>query len=144
MKSGMPPFVGTEDALTEKIIGVFYEVYNELGFGFLESVYCRSLALALEQSGLRVASEVPIAVSFRGELVGSFRADLVVEDKVVLELKTAEMVSKAHIAQLNHYLRACECEVGLVLNFGEAARFRRVEFRNERKQALSRPVLIPS
>ena len=66
MKSSMPPFVGTEDVLTERIIGVFYEVYNELGFGFLESVYARSMGLALGQAGLDVASEVAIPVSFGG------------------------------------------------------------------------------
>ncbi len=144
MEGGMPPFVGLEDALTKRIIGVFYEVCNELGYGFVESVYSRSMALALEQSGLRVASEVAVPVCFRGESVGTYRADLVVEDRVVLELKTAEQISSAHVAQLTHYLRATTFEVGLVLNFGPDARFRRVEFKNERKKLLSRTRLIPS
>ena len=73
-------------------------------------------------------------VSFRGELVGVFRADLVVERRVLLELKTAEEISKAHEAQLTHYLRACSVEVGIILNFGPVAKLRRVEFRNERKR----------
>ncbi len=137
-------FVGLEAALTERIIKVYYEVYNELGFGFLESVYSRSMAIALAQSGLAVESEVWIPVTFRGEAVGSFRADMIVERKVILELKTADAISKAHEAQLTHYLRSTEFEVGLVLNFGETARFRRVEFRNERKRLFPGSALIPS
>jgi GxxExxY protein len=93
---------------------------------------------------LEVDSEVAIPVSFRGELVGSFRADLVVEGKVVLELKTAEQISRAHEAQLTHYRRASAMEVGLILNFGESPKFRRIEFKNERKRTLGRPALIPS
>jgi GxxExxY protein len=131
------PFVGTEDDLTERIIKVYYTVYNELGFGFLESVYCRALAIALEQSGLTVASEVAVPVSFRGVLVGSFRADLVVERKVILEAKTCDQILKAHEAQLLHYLRASTIEIGLILNFGETPRFRRMEFRNDRKRGVS-------
>ncbi len=69
-------FSGRNDSLTEKIIGVFYEVYNELGFGFLESVYREAMRIALGQAGLRVEAEVPIPVSFRGSLVGVFRAEL--------------------------------------------------------------------
>ena len=130
------PFVGSEDALTEQIIKIYYEVYNELGFGFLESVYCRAMAIALEQRGLDVASEVAIPVSFRGVLVGSFRADLMVERKVIVEAKTCDQVLKAHEAQLLHYLRASTIEVGLVLIFGEVPRFRRLEFRNERKRLM--------
>lgn len=80
-----------------------------------------------------MASEVLVPVAFRGVLVGSYRADLVVKRKVILEVKTAEQISKAHEAQMNHYLRASEMELGLILNFGETAKFRRVEFRKERK-----------
>jgi GxxExxY protein len=78
---------GKHDDLTQKIIGVFYDVYNELGPGFLESVYRESMRLALAQAGLIVRSEVPVPVSFRGELVGVFRADLVVNNAVLIELK---------------------------------------------------------
>ena len=137
-------FEGIEDALTERIISVFYEVYNELGFRFVESVYGRAMGMALAQSGLAVASEVAIPVSFRGELIGSFRADLVVERRVVLELKIADHIGKPHEAQLTHYLRASMFEVGLILNFGESPRFRRVEFRNERKRKFPGSALIPS
>src|SRR5260370_5630363 len=82
--------------LTEKIIQVFYEVYNELGHGFLESVYRNAMEIGLRQSGLSVTSELPIAVWFRGEDVGDFRADLIVQELVLLELKTAESISKSH------------------------------------------------
>jgi GxxExxY protein len=132
-----PEFPRANDPLTEKIIGVFYEVYNELGFGFLESVYQEAMLIALRQAGLRVSAEVPVPVSFRGSLVGVFRADLVVEERVIVELKTSEGISKMHEAQVLHYLRASAMEVGLVMNFGPDARFRRLEMRNTRKKRIS-------
>jgi GxxExxY protein len=141
---GKSAFVGTEDALTERIIGVFYQVFNELGYGFAESVYCRAMAIALTQSGLQVGSEVAVPVSFRGENVGVFRCDLMVERKIILELKIADQISKAYEAQLLHYLKASPVEVGLILSFGETPKFRRMEFRNDRKQAGVGSVLIPS
>src|SRR5882724_10946975 len=85
--------------LTDLIIAVFYEVYNELGFGFLESVYRKSLCLALLQKGVSVEQEVPVAVFFRGQNVGDFRADLVVNRTILLELKTAEQIIAAHESQ---------------------------------------------
>lgn len=121
-------------ALTEMIIGVFYNVYNELGFGFLESVYRKALHLALQEKGLVVAAEVPVPVFFRGVNVGDFRADLVVNNCVLLELKTAETIAIAHEAQLLNYLRATSLEVGLILNFGPKAQVRRLLFDNDRKQ----------
>ena len=115
---------------------MFYEVYNELGFGFLESVYREAMRIALAEAGFRVEAEVPVPVSFRGTLVGVFRADMVVDGKIIVELKTAESISKAHEAQVLHYLRASEVEVGLVMNFGAVARFRRIEMRNNRKKRM--------
>jgi GxxExxY protein len=129
-------FSGRNDLLTEKIIGVFYDVFNELGFGFLESIYREAMRIALEQAGLAVEAEVPVPVSFRGRLVGVFRADLVVDGRVVLELKTAESISKAHEAQLLHYLRASTMEIGLVMNFKPDARFRRLVLQNARKKRM--------
>ena len=129
-------FSGANDPLTERIIRVFYEVYNELGFGFLESVYREAMRIALKEAGLRVEAEVPVPVSFRGTLVGVFRADIVVDGRIILELKTADSISKAHEAQVLHYLRASEVEVGLVMNFGAVARFRRIEMRNNRKKRM--------
>jgi GxxExxY protein len=121
--------------LTETIIGVFFDVYNELGFGFLESVYRTSLQFALREKNLKVDAEVAVPVFFRGINVGDFRADLVVNDCVLLELKTAETIIIAHEAQVLNYLRATALEIGLILNFGPKAQVRRLLFDNDRKQA---------
>ena len=120
--------------LTRKIIGVFYDVYNELGHGFLESVYQAAMLIALSEAGLRVETQVPIAVYFRGNRVGDFRADLMVESAVLLELKAARAPDPSHEAQLLNYLRATEIEVGLLLNFGVKPEFKRLAFDNERKR----------
>ncbi len=118
---------------TEKIIGVFYDVYNELGHGFLESVYLESMAIALREAGMPVVQQAPIAVYFHGHLVGEFRADLLVEDKVIVELKAGRAIEPAHEAQLMNYLRATRIEVGLLMNFGPKAEFKRFIFDNDRK-----------
>src|ERR1041385_4554477 len=120
--------------LTETIIGVFYDVYNELGFGILESVYRKSLQLALREKELKVEAEVAEPVFFRGINVGDFRADLVVDDCILLELKTAESIIIAHEAQTLNYLRATALEIELILNFGPKAQVRRLLFDNDRKQ----------
>jgi GxxExxY protein len=120
--------------LTDIIIGVFYDVYNELGFGFLESVYRNALKLALIEKGLAVEAEKAISVYFRGMRVGDFRADLIVNGLVLLELKTAEAIAMAHEAQVLNYLRSTDLELGLILNFGPKPQVRRLLFDNERKQ----------
>lgn len=125
-----------DGALTKKILVSFYEVYNELGRGFLESVYQTSLARALTDLGLRVGVEVPINVFFRGRIVGRFYADLVVENRVVIEVKAVGTLHGAHEAQLQHYLRATEMEVGLLLNFGAAPQVKRIIFSNDRKRSV--------
>ena len=119
--------------LTRNIIGVFYDVYNELGAGFLESVYQKSLALALESAGFKVCSRVDIPVWFRGQQVGQFEADLLVENCVLLELKAARALDPAHEAQLLNYLRATNIEVGLLLNFGPRPVIKRLAYDNVRK-----------
>ena len=119
--------------LTEKIIGTFYEVYNQLGFGFLESVYQKAMIIALKQTGFEAIAEAPIRVSFRGHEVGSFYADLLVEKRVILELKAARAIESAHEAQILNYLRASDVEVGLLLNFGPRPQVRRLIFDNLRK-----------
>jgi GxxExxY protein len=118
---------------TDKIIRVFYEVYNELGHGFLESVYQKSLVIALNSAGLCVCSPVEIPVWFRGARVGSFEADVLVENCVLLELKVAHCLSLTHRAQLLNYLKATDIEVGLLLNFGLKPEFKRLVFDNSRK-----------
>jgi GxxExxY protein len=121
-------------SLTDKIIGVFYDVYNELGHGFLESTYAAALAFALRENGLNVAQEVPVPVWFRGLVVGQYYADLIVDGTVLLELKAARSIESAHEVQLLHYLRTTEIEVGLLLNFGLRPQFRRLVFDNDRKK----------
>jgi GxxExxY protein len=131
---------GKHDDLTQKIIGVFYDVYNELGCGFLESVYREAMRIALGQAGLKVQTEVPIPVRFRGELVGVFRADLVVNDVVLVELKACEALVREHESQTLHYLRATEIEVALLMNFGSKPRFKRLVMDNELKKPKEKSV----
>lgn len=114
-----------ESGLTEHVIGVFYAVYNELGAGFLESVYENALALALRESGMQIAQQTPLAVDFRGHTVGEFRADLIVEGRLVLEIKSVDRLALCHEAQLINYLKASGIRVGLLLNFGPRAEFKR-------------------
>ncbi len=119
--------------ITDTIIGVFYDVYNDLGFGFLESVYCNALRIALLEKGIAVEHEVPVAVLFRGRNVGDFRADLVVNSVILLELKTAAAIVAAHESQVINYLRATSLELGLILNFGPKPQVRRLLLDNVRK-----------
>lgn len=106
------------EGLTKTIIGCAFEVINELGAGFLESVYHNGLRLALEQKSLTVACQHPIAVMFRGQCVGDFYADLLVEGVVVVEIKAAKALAPEHQAQIINYLKATGLEVGLLINFG--------------------------
>ena len=122
--------------LTDKIIGTFFEVYNELGFGFLESVYEEAMKIALEAKRLKVEQQVPVLVWFRGRKIGHFEADLLINDLIIIELKSVRAIDDAHIVQLLNYLRATEIEVGLVLNFGHKAEFKRKAFDNIRKKRL--------
>src|SRR5579871_5775638 len=131
---------GKHDELTERIIGVFYEVYNELGYGFLESVYREAMRLALMQGGLRVNTEVPVPVSFRGSVVGVFRADLIVNEAVLVELKACDQMVRQHESQTMHYLRATPIEVGLLMNFGPSPRFKRFVMDNELKKPIHKSV----
>jgi GxxExxY protein len=127
--------------ITQKIIGVFYEVYNELGHGFLESVYEKSLEVALNSMNLKVCRQIEIPVRFRGHKVGDFSADMLVEDCVLLELKAARSLDSSHTAQLLNYLRATDIEVGLLLNFGLKPEFKRLLFDNPRKTIRENPCL---
>jgi GxxExxY protein len=119
--------------ITREIIGVFFAVYNELGGGFLESVYVESLAIALSQVGLPVEREKPLTVRFRGEVVGKFRADLIVGEAVLVEVKACSKLNSVHEAQTLNYLRATSLEVGLLVNFGLRPQFRRLLYDNPRK-----------
>ncbi len=106
------------EELTEKIIGCAYKVYNQMGFGFLESVYEKCLLIELRKAGLSAESQIPIKVFYDGESVGEFAADILVEGVVILELKSVRRVIQAHEVQLVNYLTATNKEVGLILNFG--------------------------
>ncbi len=119
--------------VTDKIIRVYYDVYNELGHGFLEAVYERAMDIALVEAGLTVEHQVSVPVWFSGQMMGDFRPDLVVNRAVVVELKAARTLDSAHEAQLLHYLRATEFEVGLLLNFGHKPQFKRLILDNNRK-----------
>jgi GxxExxY protein len=125
------------EQLTGKIIEVFYEVYNELGHGFLESVYENAMRLALTEAGFFVPPKKELNVWFRGVIVGTFEPDITVENLVILELKSARAIDPAHEAQLLNYLRATEVEVGLLFNFGPKPDFKRMVFDNERKKVKS-------
>jgi len=107
-----------EEALTEKIIGCAYEVYNSLGSGFLESVYHNALLIALEEQCLDVKSEYPIKVLFKDKIVGNFYADLLVEDKIIIEIKAVDCLAKIHEVQIVNYLKSTGLDVGLLINFG--------------------------
>ncbi len=125
--------------ITEKIIRVFYEVYNELGQGFLESVYEKAMMIALSEAGLAVAEQQPITVRFRGEIVGEFRADLLVNNLIIVELKAARTIESAFAAQVLNYLRATDIEIGLLMNFGPQPEFKRFIYDNERKKERPMP-----
>jgi GxxExxY protein len=140
MSASEQPVRGKHDDLTKTIIGVFYDVYNELGSGFLELVYRESMRLALAQTGLKVQAEVPIPVKFRGEVVGVFRADLIVNDAVLVELKACDALVREHESQTLHYLRATEIEVALLMNFGTAPKFKRLVMDNEAKRSREKSV----
>jgi GxxExxY protein len=117
--------------VTERIIGCFFEVYNRLGFGFLEKVYEHALMIELAANGLPARSQQPVKVHYKGQLVGDYYADIVVDDKVILELKAVEYVIEEHELQLINYLKATELEVGLLLNFGKKPEIRRKIYNND-------------
>jgi len=111
--------------ITQVVIGCAFEVMKELGAGFLESVYEKALLLVLRQKELSAVAQHPIKVKFRGETVGEFFADLLVENKVVVELKSVKAIAPEHQAQVINYLNATGIEVGLLINFGNP----RLEYR---------------
>ena len=119
--------------LTGKIIKAFHNVYNELGYGFLEKVYERSMLIELRTLGLACDPQVPINVYYGDEKVGEYFADILVENKVILELKAAETIREEHEAQLLNYLRATDVELGLLLNFGKKPEHKRKLFENRLK-----------
>ena len=128
---------GNDELIPQELVDIvlkqFYRVYNDLGYGFLERVYQNALYFALVEQGLKCETEKPIKVYHDGHVVGDYRADILVEDCVILELKACEELNPAHEAQLINYLKATEIEVGYLLNFGKKAKFSRKVFSNKRK-----------
>lgn len=120
--------------LTDKIIDAFFEVYIELGYGYLEKVYQNSLFLELIVRGHKVEAHKEIKIYYKGREVGIYYADLVVDDLVILELKAADAINEAHQAQLLNYLRGTDKEIGYVLNFGPKPAFSRKIYTNDRKK----------
>ena len=118
--------------LTQQVIGGFYDVYNELGAGFVESVYTRALQIALAARGIAAEREAPLRVRYREIVVGDFRADLLVQQLVIVELKTCDKIQPPHERQLRNYLRASGLSVGLILNVGDTPGVKRLIWTAER------------
>ena len=116
------------EELTSKIISAFYEVHNTLGFGFLEQVYKNALFMELQERGLKCECEKELKVYYKNKVVGTYRADIVVEDIVILELKVVSSLRLEHEWQLINYLKATDLQVGLLLNFGLKAEMKRKIF----------------
>lgn len=119
--------------LTENIIKIYYKVYNTLGYGFLEKIYEKSMMIEFRKAGIPAASQSPIVVVYEGELVGEHSADILVDNKVIVELKAVKSLIQDYHAQLLNYLKATDIEVGLLLNFGPRPEISRKVFDNYRK-----------
>lgn len=130
-------FVGRRSDLTGKILGAFFQVQKELGFGFSEKVYQGAMEVLLLDMGFQVGRQQDINVYFRGRVVAEFKADLIVNGLALIELKSVDKLIDAHSAQLLNYLKATEIEVGLLLNFGREAEFRRKIYDNPKKGSLT-------
>ena len=122
--------------ITDDILKVYYDIYNQLGYGFLERVYQNAMYFELKEKGYQVEAQTPIKVYLKGQLIGEYYSDLLIENKVIIELKACEVLMNVHVAQLMNYLKATEIEVGLLLNFGEEAEFKRIIYTNDRKNNL--------
>lgn len=120
--------------LSRKIIRSFYDVYNELGTGFLESVYENAMCFVLQNTGLKVRKQYPLKVYFRGNLVDNYKADLIVENKILIELKAVSTMLSEHEAQIINYLKATEINFGLLMNFGDGPEFKRFAFEHKRNK----------
>jgi GxxExxY protein len=120
--------------LTKNIIGVYYDVYNELGYGFLEKVYHKAMLIELHKRGYVIESEKKLNVYYKNEIVGEYVPDIIINESVIVELKCVEYLIETHENQLLNYLKATNCEVGLILNFGKDPQFLRKIFTNDLKK----------
>lgn len=121
--------------LTDKIIGCAYKVYNELGAGFLEKIYENALMIELQDAELKAKQQYPIKVVYKNRLIGEHVADIVVEDKIIIELKAVNHLSKAHEVQLVNYLKATNLQVGLLINFGDEIIIKRRVLSNHQRRS---------
>jgi len=119
--------------LTEKIINIFYRVYNKLGYGFLEKIYENAMMIELKREGILAVSQSSIKVFYEGEVIGEYYADILVDNKVIVEIKAAKRLVEENEAQVLNYLKATDIEVGLLLNFGTEPEVKRKAFDNKRK-----------
>ena len=126
--------------LSQNIIRIYYQVYNELGFGFLEKVYENAMFFELNNSGFFTQKQLPIKVHYKHREVGEYYADLIVENKIILELKAAESLAEEHECQLINYLKATDIVVGLLFNFGKKPEFKRKIFTNDLKKIRDKSV----
>lgn len=123
------------EEITHKIIGSSYNVYKQLGFGFLESVYRKSMVIELNKTNLEVEEEVPLKVYYDGKVVGEFYIDLLVEKEIVVELKSVQNIIKEHEVQLVNYLNGLRMELGLLINFGASGVEIKRKYRRAAKEA---------
>jgi len=119
--------------LTEKIIEIFYRVYNKLGYGFLEKIYENAMMIEFGKEGIPATSQSPIKVLYEKQVIGEYFADILVDEKVIVEIKASRGLAIEHEAQLLNYLKATNIEVGLLLNFGPKPEIKRKVFDNFRK-----------
>ena len=123
--------------ITEKIIKSFYKVYNTLKYGFLEKVYENAMAIELRKMGFDVKCQYPVHVYYDNKIIGEYYADIIVNDIVVIELKATNSILEEHECQLINYLKAAEIELGLLMNFGKEAEYKRKVFMNKNKKLIS-------
>jgi len=119
-----------DDPLTARVIGLAIDIHKELGSGFIESIYHRALEIELAEAGLPFVSEAPLAVKYKGHVLGTFAADLIIENRLLVELKALEALPLISEVQVVNYLKATKIEVGLILNFGTAPLQIKRKFRN--------------
>ncbi len=119
---------------TGKILKAFYDVYNQLGYGFLERVYKNALFIELKDCGFDCSTEKSLTVFYKGHAVGNYFADIIVDNSIIIEIKAVKAIVSEHEAQLMNYLRATDAEVGLLLNFGPDPQIRRIIFTNDNKK----------
>jgi GxxExxY protein len=132
-----------EGELTNEVIAAFFEVYGELGFGFAERVHLMALEREMISRGLRPAREFGVGVEYKGEIICSYRLDMVVNEKLIVEVKSTELLPPTALRQLTNYLRCTDLEVGLLLHFGPEPKFYRRICSREAKQKRNKPVLSP-